>query len=458
MIVKNKTAPAYLLFVLSLGFIMAVLDTTGVVLAIPKIEQFLTVSLNESIWIINAYILALGTLLLLCGNLTSRYGAKRILITGMVIFTLASFGCSVSVNIEMLIVLRFIQGFGASLFMPSSLALLFASYPDAHKRARMLGIWTAIISVATGTGSFIGGTMIGLWGWRSIFLVNIPLGIITIISILILVKNNDANKTVKIDFISNLLLVLSLGSLIIYLVEGNQYGYGNMTLMIFLVLAVIFAVVLFLREKTSQAPIVPHHLLKNAQFLTSNILGLAINISLYGIVLVFGLYFQTYLKLSPMVSGLLILPGMIVLIIGNLLYAKVVKRIKAGTLAKSSIILCIAGALGIVIFGVLFENIPLYLLIVLFALMTFGIGILTPATTTLLMEAAGQKFSGIAGATLNANKQIGGLFGTAIMGIVIASLTKNWEMVLVATFSINVVLYVMTWILASRFLKHSEII
>ena len=429
----NTKAPAYLLFILSLGYIMAVLDTTGVVLAVPHIETAMSVSLEQSIWIINAYTLALGSLLLLSGNLTTKYGAKRILLVGMTIFTLASLGCSFSPNIETLIILRFVQGFGASLFMPSSLALLFISYPDSTKRARMLGIWTAIISVATGTGSFIGGLIINYFGWRGIFLINIPLGILTVISILLLVKNNIANPKTRIDIFSNIFLVATIGSLVIYLVEGNQYGYSNLNLLLFLLLFILFTVGLVVHDKKSKAPIVPHQLLKNAKFIVSNLLGLVVNISLYGIVLVLRLYFQTYLNLSSMVSGLLILPGMIV-----------------------SIIFAIVGAAGIFGIGVLFHEIQLYILIPLFSLMSLGIGVLTPATTTILMEAAGQELSGIAGATLNANKQIGGLFGTTIMGILTTNLSHNWNMVIVVAFLVNVIMYIATWLIASRYLYGKE--
>ena len=451
----NTKAPAYLLFILSLGYIMAVLDTTGVVLAVPHIETAMSVSLEQSIWIINAYTLALGSLLLLSGNLTTKYGAKRILLFGMTIFTLASFGCSFSLNIETLIILRFVQGFGASLFMPSSLALLFISYPDSTKRARMLGIWTAIISVATGTGSFIGGLIINYFGWRGIFLINIPLGILTVISILLLVKNNIANPKTRIDIFSNIFLVATIGSLIIYLVEGNQYGYSNLNLLLFLLLFILFTVGLVVHDKKSKAPIGPHQLLKNAKFIVSNLLGLVVNISLYGIVLVLGLYFQTYLNLSSMVSGLL-LPGMIVLIIGNLFYARAVKRFSVGSLATVSIIFAIVGAAGIFGIGVLFHEIQLYILIPLFSLMSLGIGVLTPATTTILMEAAGQELSGIAGATLNANKQIGGLFGTTIMGILTTNLSHNWNMVIVVAFLVNVIMYIATWLIASRYLYGKE--
>ena len=448
----NTITPVYLLFILSLGYIMAVLDTTGVVLAVPHIETDMSVSLGQSIWIINAYTLALGSLLLLSGNLTTKYGSKRILLIGMTLFTLASLGCSFSPDIETLIFLRFIQGFGASLFMPSSLALLFISYPDSTKRARMLGIWTAIISVATGTGSFIGGLIINYFGWRGIFLINIPLGILTVISILVLVKNNIANPKTKIDIFSNIFLVATIGSLVIYLVEGNQYGYSNSNLLLFLLLFILFTIGLVVHDKKSKAPIVPHQLLNNTKFIVSNLLGLVVNISLYGIVLVLGLYFQTYLNLSSMVSGLLILPGMIVLIIGNLFYARAVKRFSVGSLATVSIIFAIVGAAGIFGIGVLFHEIQLYILIPLFSLMSLGIGVLTPATTTILMEAAGQELSGIAGATLNANKQIGGLFGTTIMGIVTTNLSQDWNTVIVVAFFVNVIMYIATWLISKRYL------
>lgn len=453
---SGTKAPAYLLFILSLGYIMAVLDTTGVVLAVPYIEAAMNVTLGQSIWIINAYTLALGSLLLLAGNLTTRFGAKHILLLGMSIFTIASLCCSFSINIGMLIAFRFIQGFGASLFMPSSLALLFMSYPDSTKRARMLGIWTAIISVATGTGSFIGGLIINYFGWRGIFLVNIPLGVLTVISILLLVKKNIANYQVDIDFLSNIFLVGTIGSLVIYLVEGNQYGYTKPNLLLFLLLMFIFSLALFYKDKHSKSPIVPHKLLKNSKFVVSNLLGLVVNISLYGIVLILGLYFQTYLKLSSAVSGLLILPGMTVLIIGNLFYARAVKKYSAGILATASIIFAVIGAGGIAIYGVLFQYVPLYLLIFLFALMSLGIGVLTPATTTLLMEAAGQELSGIAGATLNANKQIGGLFGTTIMGIVTTNLSQDWNLVIIVAFLVNVGMYLSTWFVARQYLYEKK--
>lgn len=178
---KNST---WILIILSLGFIMAVLDTTGVVLAVPSIEKALNISFNNSIWILNSYILTLSSLLLLSGNLVRKYGATRLFITGMGLFIIASIGSGCSINVWTIVIFRLIQGAGAALFMPSSMTLLFISYPDPTERAKVLGIWTTIISVATGTGSLIGGTLITTFGWRSIFFINVPLGLIAILYIL----------------------------------------------------------------------------------------------------------------------------------------------------------------------------------------------------------------------------------------------------------------------------------
>lgn len=147
---------------------------------------------------------------------------------------------------------------------------------------------------------------------------------------------------------------------------------------------------------------------------------------------------------------------MTVLIIGNLFYARAVKKYSAGILATASIIFAVIGAGGIAIYGVLFQYVPLYLLIFLFALMSLGIGVLTPATTTLLMEAAGQELSGIAGATLNANKQIGGLFGTTIMGIVTTNLSQDWNLVIIVAFLVNVGMYFSTWFVARQYLYEKK--
>jgi len=454
--IYKKDTSLLLLIVLSFGFVMAVLDTTGVVLAVPEIKKFLIISLDDSIWIINSYILALGTFLLFAGSLSSKYGAKKILVIGMTLFVLSSFGCSISGNIKILIFCRFLQGVGASLFMPSSMSLLFMAYPDAEKRSKMLGIWTSIISVATGTGSFIGGTIIQYFGWKTIFLINIPMGIITILFIAINVKEDIKNRGIEIDLLSNFLLVMCIASIIIFLVEGNQYGFAESKIIIFLIAFICFGMIFVIREKKISNPIIPKILLTKPKFTITNILGLIINISLYGIILVLGLYFQIQLHLSPMVSGLLILPGMVVLVIGNLFYAKYTTKLKPSKLLIGSVCVTLMGSGAMYLLSLILIPLPNFVIIIIFSIMNLGIGVLVPAITTILMEASGREYSSIAGATLNANKQIGGLFGTAITGMVILRYGNNWNGIIQITFLMNIILYFIGFILAKKYISEGD--
>ena len=440
-----------LLVILSLGFVMAVLDTTGVVLAVPEIKKFLVVSISNSIWIINAYTLALGTFLLLAGNLANKFGARRMLVTGMSLFVLASLGCSFAGNINLLILLRFIQGLGASLLMPASMAILYQAFSTSGKLPKMLGIWTTIISVATGTGSFIGGTLIQYFGWRSVFLINVPIGIVTVTYILMTVARDQPINHSKIDVISNLLLVLTISSLVIFLVEGNQFGYDSGRILTFLIATFIFGGLFILKISRSSAPIIPRQLLVNPEFTATNLVGFLTNVSLYGIVLVLGLYYQMALHFSSMLAGLLILPGMTVLIIGNLFYTKYANTIGSKKLAIYATLLTLLGAALMLISSFLVQPVPAWLIIINFAIMSIGIGVVVPSSTTLLMQASGKQYSSIAGATLNANKQIGGLFGTAIMGMIISNLGSNWNGIIQATFLINVILYALVASLLIQF-------
>jgi DHA2 family methylenomycin A resistance protein-like MFS transporter len=269
----------------------------------------------------------------------------------------------------------------------------------------------------------------------------VPIGIVTIGYISLTVKGDHSTNKLNIDILDNLLLILAIAGAVIFLVEGKQFGYLNLRIVPLISLAIIFGWLLILREKKSAQPIIPITLLKLPRFTVMNLVGLLTNVSLYGIVLVLGLYFQMALHCSSILSGLLILPGMTVLVIGNIFYAKYVAEFNPVRLANVAIIVTLVGSTVLYLLSLFIKPLPVFAIILLFSVMSIGIGVLVPASTTLLMAVSGTKYSGIAGATLNANKQIGGLFGTAIMGMVISSFGTNWNGIIQMTFLINAGLY-----------------
>lgn len=162
---------------LAAGFVMASLDTTVMQVAGATIQERLHASLSQLTWAVDGYVLTFAALLMLAGGLANRVGARRVYMWGMAIFGGASLACALAPGIEVLIAARLLQGVGASLFMPSSLALLVRAFPDAGERTKVLGVWSAIVSSSMALGPTVGGIMVGAFGWPSVFLINLPVGI-----------------------------------------------------------------------------------------------------------------------------------------------------------------------------------------------------------------------------------------------------------------------------------------
>ncbi|MEH6379315.1 MFS transporter, partial [Streptomyces sp. KLMMK] len=169
--------PALGILTLALGFVLASLDVTIINIAGPSLRTGLGLSLSGLTWVVSGYVLAFAALLLLAGSLAGRYGARRTYLAGLALFTAASLLAAVAPGAGVLIAGRILQGAGAALFMPSSLTLLLAAFPGTRERARVLGLWSAIVSVAAGLGPAVGGLLVGTFGWRSVFLINLPLGL-----------------------------------------------------------------------------------------------------------------------------------------------------------------------------------------------------------------------------------------------------------------------------------------
>lgn len=410
-----------ILIALATGFIMATLDVTVVNVAVVNIQETLGLALYSSTWIVDGYILSFAALLLAGGSLANRFGAKKIYMIGLIIFVFASLLCVIATTGNILVMGRVIQGVGAALFMPSSLSLLVVSFPDEKKRAKMFGIWSAIVSIASGTGPFIGGLLVNTFGWRSIFIINLPIGMIGIVVAFVIIPNVLPEKE-KINVANHLIGIIAITLLAFTLIEGPSYGWSSSQILGGIVGTVLTAILFVYAERKSKNSVVPRVLFQNETFTSANIVGFLINFALFGGIFMFGLFLQKAYGASPFVAGLQLLPMMSVFVIGNLLFAKMVTKFGSNLLLFIALFIA---SIGSVLLMFLVKNVSYIGIALIYSVVNLGIGIAVPAMTTIVMKSAGRENGNMAGATLNVNRQIGALVGIAIMGIILNE-SSNW--------------------------------
>ena len=229
----------------SLGFSVVQLDVTIVNTALNSIAASLGGSIEALQWIVTAYTISFAAFILTAGALGDRVGAKKVFFAGFVIFTIASLGCAIAPTPSILIAARAIQGIGAAILIPNSLALLNHTYRDENERARAVGIWAAGASLSITAGPLVGGALIAAIGWRSIFIVNVPIGVVGVWITWRYVAETSVIATREIDPVGQVTAVLALGCLAAAIIEGGALGWGDvrvtLALTAFLVLAALFA-------------------------------------------------------------------------------------------------------------------------------------------------------------------------------------------------------------------------
>ncbi|KFN04584.1 major Facilitator Superfamily protein [Bacillus clarus] len=285
----------------------------------------------------------------------------------------------------------------------------------------MFGVWSAIVSISSGMGPFVSGILVQTFGWRSIFIINLPIGIIGIFMAYCMISPST-RQHIKLNLFNHALGIITLASLAFSLIEGPSYGWISPQIVEGFSITIIAASLFVIAEHSSKQPIIPFSLFHDRQFSSANIIGFLINFSLFGGIFMFSLFLQYARNASPFLAGIQLLPMMAVFVFGNLLFAKLTTRF--GSKSPLLISLLIA-SFGSFLLTFISPNIPYWLLATIYAIINFSIGVSVPAMTTIVMQAAGHEHGNIAGATLNVNRQVGALVGVAIMGSTLTQ-SSSW--------------------------------
>ena len=411
----------WIIIALSLGFVMAMLDVTVVNVALSKIEQDFDAPLALLVWVVDAYTLTFAALLLLGGSVADRLGAKHTYILGLLWFIVASALCAIASSGALLVAARLLQGIGAAMFMPSSLSLLTQSFPDKATRAKLLGIWGAIVGAAAGAGPFIGGLLVANFGWRSIFYLNIPIGIC---GALLTAKFLSASpkKIHQFDLPSHALIMLCLAAFSFTLIQGPTLGWTSGRILLTILIAVVALAIVVWRERGTEHPVIPRTLAKNVKFWAYNAMGLSINIALFGQIFLLSLYLQKSHGASALMTGIDLLPVMCFISVFNVRSGHASN--KWGLTAVLRVGLATA-AIGAIVAASLGALVPYWVLVIPLAISNAGLGLALPAMSSGMMHEAGPKDGNVAAAALNANRQVGALSGVAVVGILLV-LSDSW--------------------------------
>ncbi|MDB5392719.1 MAG: Drug resistance transporter, EmrB/QacA subfamily [Rhodospirillales bacterium] len=413
---KTPTAPLnWIIVATSFGFVVSQLDVTIVNVALASMGTALPASVSGLQWVVDAYALLFASLLLSAGALGDRLGAKRVYIAGFVLFAMASLACGVAPNAAALVVARAVQGIGASALVPPSLALLAHACGDNAKvRARAIGLWTAAGGISIAAGPVTGGFLIGWFGWRSIFLVNLPLVAIGIALTMRYVPETPRNGRGRhLDLPGQALAILALIGLTGGTIEMGPRGWNDGLVQGSFAVGAAAAIVFMFVEARSGNPMLPLSFFRNRTFSSAVAVGILVNLSYYGTIFVLSLYLQQARGYGVLAAGLAFLPLTATFILSNVAAGALVGRF-GSRLPMTAGFLLAAG--GYLLLRILDEATPYWLMVPGFLLIPLGMGTGVPAMTTALLSSVERKFSGTASGVLNTARQAGGAVGVAAFG------------------------------------------
>ena len=414
--VRSRLAASLTLAAMSLGYGIVQLDVTIVNTALSAIGDSLGGGVARLQWVVSAYTIAFAAFILTAGTLGDRLGARRVFMTGFAVFTAASVACGLAPDALTLIAARVVQGLGAAILVPNSLALLSHAYPDEKARGRAVGIWAAGASSALTAGPLVGGGLIALAGWRWIFFVNLPIGLLGLWLTWRFAAETTRAPQREIDLPGQVAAVAALGSLAGAIIEGGAIGWSHPWVLAGFTAFAVLAVLFVAQERSARQPMLPLTLFGHCMFSVTALTGLLVNIAFYGLIFVFSLYFQRINGWSPFATGLAFVPMLGAVLPVNLLAARVSERLGAPrTIALGAAIAAMACLSLLPIEGGTSYGAVALQLVALGG----GLGLLVPPLTSTLLGSVEKSRSGIAAGVLNAMRQTGSVLGVALFGSLI---------------------------------------
>ena len=410
----------WILAVMSVGTLIVFIDNTVVNTALPAISVDLGASTSTLQWVVDSYILILAGLLLLGGSLGDRFGRKRWMTVGLVIFGAASIGAAVASTAGQLITFRAVQGLGAALVLPATLSIITNTFPR-RERAKAIAIWTAVGALGVGVGPALGGYLVDNISWSAVFWLHVPVIAVALAGMLVVPESRDG-RNLGLDVPGGILGTVGLMTLVYGIIQGPEAGWSSLEILgAFGAAAVLLAAFAYV-ELRSDHPMLPLRFFRQKDFAGA---VLTIGVILFGMLVTFFFltqFFQIVQGRSALAAGVLIIPASVAMMFGAPLSGKLMHTIGPRYLVLAMAAAMVTGVLLLSTVGVDSSSLSV---IVPLSIFGFGAGLGMPALTDTVMAAVPEADAGIGSAVNDVSRELGGALGVAAVGSIVSSLYRR---------------------------------
>jgi EmrB/QacA subfamily drug resistance transporter len=413
----------WVLVAMVFGLFMPMLDNLVVNVALPTIQGKLGAGVSGLQWIIDAYTLTFASFMLTGGALGDLYGRKRFFMGGLVLFTLGSLLCGLSGSTSELIGFRALQGLGAAMLLPGSLSIITATF-QGRERGAAIGIWAAMSGLAIAIGPVIGGYLVEHISWQSIFFVNVPVGIIgLILTYVVVTDSRDTTKSRRLDPPGLVTGTAGLFFLVYALIEGNGRGWTDGLILAAFALSAVFLAAFFYVESHRESPMLPLSFFRIPTFAASNVVAATVFFGLFGSVFFLALYLQNVRGYSPVGAGLRLFAFSVVILFVAPVAGRLSDRFGSRWFMTVGPLLAATGMAMLLRTQV--DSSYVTVILPAFIVMATGMAMTMAPMTAAVMGSVPAAKAGVASAATNTSREIGGVFGIALLGAIVTSAFKR---------------------------------
>lgn len=401
-----------------MSLLIVSLDNTILNVALPSLQRDLHASVSGLQWTIDAYTLVLASLLMLAGSTADRIGRRRIFQIGLVLFSAGSLLCSLAPSLDWLVAFRMVQAVGGSMLNPVAMSIITNTFTDPRERARAIGVWGGVVGISMAAGPIVGGALVESVGWRSIFWINLPIGLLALLLTARYVPESRAPRPRRVDPVGQLLVIALLGSLTYAIIEGADAGWTSPPILGCLAVAGCALVVLPRYERRRADPLIELRFFHSAPFSGATFIAVSAFAALGGFLFLNTLYLQNDRGLSALDAGLYMLPmASMALVFAPLSGRLVAARGPRLPLVLAGVTMTASG----VLFAVLDAQSSDALLFPAYVLFGIGFGLVNAPITNTAVSGMPRAQAGVAAAVASTSRQVGQALGVAVIGAVLAA-------------------------------------